>query len=447
MPEMIVKLGDKVVQKYFFDKEVMSIGRARDNDIVIENLSVSRNHARVRQSEGKYILTDLNSANGTFVNNVRINKIELQDNDTITIGKHTIQFMNKKLSDEQLITDAFGAERTMIVDRTPAARLIIDKGKQKDQEFRIAKEETYIGRATDNEICLHDWFVSKKHALILRQGQNYFLRDLKSWRGSMLNGKFTREAPLKDGDTLQFGSTVMIFKLSAGPEMLQITGRVPEEIIEEEPPVPAFEPELDIEEIPPSEKIPAMEKAPIEMKEPVEISSEWEEKNRAEEEEVARMQAAWEPLAAEEEKKAAEEAKELEMKSEETPAPAPAVEESAPPKSTTEGIQEDFDIQAEGIEKDKPAVEEEPAAPSEEIALDAETKAKPDESAEPVAEEKEEKPHSRFEQVEIPADLPPGVDPKEVEMWLVALKNPSRIIRKNAATFLKKLTGKDYKYE
>ena len=63
MPELIVKLGDNVVQKYFFDKDVLSVGRARDNDIVIENLSVSRNHALVRLFDYNYILTELNSAN------------------------------------------------------------------------------------------------------------------------------------------------------------------------------------------------------------------------------------------------------------------------------------------------------------------------------------------------------------------------------------------------
>jgi hypothetical protein len=46
-----------------------------------------------------------------------------------------------------------------------------------------------------------------------------------------------------------------------------------------------------------------------------------------------------------------------------------------------------------------------------------------------------------------PEDLPPGINPNEVKLWLKALENPSRIIRKNAAQFLKKLTGKDYDYE
>ena len=46
MPELVLKLGDDVLEKFVFDKDIVSIGRARDNDIVIENLSVSRKIGR-----------------------------------------------------------------------------------------------------------------------------------------------------------------------------------------------------------------------------------------------------------------------------------------------------------------------------------------------------------------------------------------------------------------
>ena len=125
MAEIIVKLGGNVVQKYIFDKEVISIGRARDNDIVIENLSVSRNHSRIRLKDDRYILTDLNSANGTYVNGVKVTRTELVNNDVITIGKHKLHFVDKPVSDEQVILDAFGADKTMLVEKASTAKLVI----------------------------------------------------------------------------------------------------------------------------------------------------------------------------------------------------------------------------------------------------------------------------------------------------------------------------------
>src|SRR5690606_26210757 len=95
MAEVIVKLGDTIVQRYRIEKDVVSIGRARDNDIVVENLSVSRAHSRIRFQDGKYILTDLNSANGSFVNGVKVSKTELADEDIISIGKHKLYFFNR----------------------------------------------------------------------------------------------------------------------------------------------------------------------------------------------------------------------------------------------------------------------------------------------------------------------------------------------------------------
>ena len=315
------------------------------------------------------------------------------------MGKHEIHFKLQALSDEQLISDAFGAERTMIVDKTPTATLEIEKGKQKGQQFKITKTETYIGRSTDNDIRLHDWFVSKKHAMILRQGQNYFIKDLKSWRGTMVNGKFIRESPLKDGDTLQFGSTVMAFHLAAEEEKLQITGRVPEELVEEEE---EYVPDASEEEEPVSMESDENETPP-----------DMEAQIRAEEEEVAQMQAAWEPL---EQQESASEEQDSEEVVEEAEAPS-----------------EEEEIKEEEVSSEEKEVEEQ-APPSEE-------------EAPPPEEEKQEEMRAE-PSLDIPEEeIPEGVDRREFEMWYKALHNPSKIIRKNAAQFLKKLTGKDYDYE
>ena len=234
MPEIIVTLGDNTVSKFVFDKDVVSIGRSRDNDICIENLAVSRNHARIRRENGSFFLSDLNSANGTFVNGVQITKTELFNDDVITIGKHKLIFKNVEMSDEAMISDAFGAERTMLVDKAPEAFLVVTRGKQKDAQFRLEKAETTIGRGNDCDVVLHDWFVSKQHAVVHRHGETYLLRDAGSWRGTKVNEIQVTETVLKDGDEIQLGGTRLVFRL-ATEEAPKPTGRVPRELAAPEP--------------------------------------------------------------------------------------------------------------------------------------------------------------------------------------------------------------------
>jgi pSer/pThr/pTyr-binding forkhead associated (FHA) protein len=218
MPEIIVKLGERIIHRYFFDKDSLTIGRARDNDIVIENLSVSRNHARLKKEDSKFVLTDLSSANGTLVNGVRVTSAEVVHNDQLTIGKHTLVFLHPEAASG---APASGAPSSAASHPVPTSTqkfagligvLTVTKGKQAGQEFRVSKAETTIGRAPESDVRLHDWFVSKKHASITRKDDVYTLRDLDSWRGTTVNGTTIREHVLKESDELVFGTTVLSFR-------------------------------------------------------------------------------------------------------------------------------------------------------------------------------------------------------------------------------------------
>jgi pSer/pThr/pTyr-binding forkhead associated (FHA) protein len=231
MPQITVKLGDDVIQNMTFDKDIVNVGRSRDNDITLDNLAVSRSHCRIRKIDEKFILTDLNSANGTYVNGVKITKTQVMDEDVISIGKHKLVFQMKEMKQEEEIGDAFGADRTMIVENTTEGRLTLTKGKNKGQEYKVSKYETTIGRATDNDIVLNDWFVSKNHAKIIRQGNSYVIKDLGSWKGTYLNEKQIKEAqPLRERDEIRFGSTRFRFSIFDEKKQLQIEGRKPQEL-------------------------------------------------------------------------------------------------------------------------------------------------------------------------------------------------------------------------
>lgn len=104
MPEIVVKFADRVIERVVTEQEHLSIGRTSDNDIVLDNRGVSRHHARIEFGrEGAEVL-DLNSLNGTFVNQIRINRQILKDCDVVTIGKfdlvyHTESQAAGKMSD------------------------------------------------------------------------------------------------------------------------------------------------------------------------------------------------------------------------------------------------------------------------------------------------------------------------------------------------------------
>ena len=466
MAEIIVKLGGNVVQKYIFDKEVISIGRARDNDIVIENLSVSRNHSRIRLKDDRYILTDLNSANGTYVNGVKVTRTELVNNDVITIGKHKLHFVDKPVSDEQVILDAFGADKTMLVEKASIAKLVILKGKHKEKDFPISKYETTIGRTADNDICLHDWFVSKKHAAIIRQGSNFFIKDLGSWKGTFVNEKQIRDTALNNNDTIQIGTIKFRFLTEEAEEM---KGRVPLELPVDESffGVPTSKKEQEI--TPPVEEVPTPVVTEKTEEEDILITDKEELPLKEEKEEAEVVQ----PSIIDSEEK---EMPEIPVESPfEFPDSTPTFDYGLLGKekeSLKNDIFSDESASFEYLEEVNPPETPSPKMFTKEIFDETEEKVKKEYQF--IGNKNDNIYHKtdclkvneieEFDKVllvdKASAELE-GLKPcevclveekqpqevkseEEVDLWLSALKNKSPVIREHAKKRLKKLTGKDY---
>jgi pSer/pThr/pTyr-binding forkhead associated (FHA) protein len=86
-----VTLKGRPVRTQVLHKEMLMIGRSPEADIFLDNPGISREHARLTgTARGTYMLEDLGSANGTFVNDVRVDRHELQGNDVIRIGKFAL---------------------------------------------------------------------------------------------------------------------------------------------------------------------------------------------------------------------------------------------------------------------------------------------------------------------------------------------------------------------
>lgn len=108
--KLILSMNGVVLQEYVLDKEHMTIGRKPHNEIVIDNLAVSGEHAAIVTILNDSFLEDLGSTNGTLVNGASIKKHFLQNNDVIEIGKYKLKYLN----DQKNQSTAADFEKTMV---------------------------------------------------------------------------------------------------------------------------------------------------------------------------------------------------------------------------------------------------------------------------------------------------------------------------------------------
>ncbi|MFN7221330.1 MAG: FHA domain-containing protein [Burkholderiales bacterium] len=115
MAKLILSVDGTVLREISLTKERTTVGRKPHNDIQVDNLAVSGEHAAIITILNDSFIEDLNSTNGTLVNGKPIKKHFLQNNDVIEIGKHKLKYFN----DTPVQTAAADFERTMII-RKPA---------------------------------------------------------------------------------------------------------------------------------------------------------------------------------------------------------------------------------------------------------------------------------------------------------------------------------------
>ncbi len=112
MAKLILSMEGVVLHEYVLNKERMTIGRKPHNDVVIDNLAVSGEHAVVVTILNDSFLEDLDSTNGVVVNGATIKKHFLQNNDVIEIGKYKLKYINEQQG-AQVTAEDF--ERTMVL--------------------------------------------------------------------------------------------------------------------------------------------------------------------------------------------------------------------------------------------------------------------------------------------------------------------------------------------
>jgi len=197
----------------------VTIGRAASNDIHIPEQHVSRQHAVIKYRDGIFLLDDLKSANGTFVNDVQVSEpFPLASDDVIRLYVPVLTFSAAVSEEEHRRATETG---TLIgaAQNTGGGRLIITTGPQEGEIITLTLDEVTVGRATTNytwEIGLQDPSVSRPHARLTRVQERWLLRDLGSSNGTYVNNTPVTEKGrvLADGDVVAFGATLVLFRSS-----------------------------------------------------------------------------------------------------------------------------------------------------------------------------------------------------------------------------------------
>ena len=194
-----------------------SIGRLDTSDICVHEQHVSRQHAVIHYRDGLFLITDLGSANGVFVNDERIAEpFPLASGDEIRLYVPVLRFVALTTPEDVLHATQHGTVITAAVG-TGKGSLLITTGSQEGQQIPLLLPRLTIGRATgrgDCDICLQDPSVSRPHARLQQMETTWVLLDLGSANGTFVNGTPVTEKgrALRDGDVLTLGATVALFR-------------------------------------------------------------------------------------------------------------------------------------------------------------------------------------------------------------------------------------------
>ena len=225
MARLILMFNKKVVKEVPLLTGGITLGRHQDNGIVIDNLSVSTFHARIDKAGPNYLLTDLQSTNGTYVNNEKITSCKLSNGDNILIGKHLLIFV---ASDQEAPKEdkAPTLNKTMILD-TQSQRQLLSKQKTPATPLRVAKKIgvvsfidesglgeieltkklVKIGKAETSEIKLSGLLMGTTAATISRRPSGYVITFTGGMTKLKVNGKTIKDSvQLNEFDTVELGS-------------------------------------------------------------------------------------------------------------------------------------------------------------------------------------------------------------------------------------------------
>ncbi|MFC2030019.1 FHA domain-containing protein [Chloroflexota bacterium] len=195
-----VKQGQASSRTWRLDRQVATIGRSSGTNIVLMDNQVSRIHAEIRRRDGRPVLYDLGSTNGTFVNGKRVVvPCPLQAGDVVRLGS------------TELI---FGPAHRRRQRSAGAGSLVVTRGASQPPNLDLRHwPEASLGRSRTNQIVIgSDPHVSRRHALVRLTAEGHEIVDLSSGNGTFVNGQRVHRALLRPGDRVRLSSTEFVYQ-------------------------------------------------------------------------------------------------------------------------------------------------------------------------------------------------------------------------------------------
>lgn len=224
MPSLTLKLDARDLEAFTLDAQPVSIGRAPGNVIVIDHPTVSARHARVFPDGVHYVVEDLKSTNGTYVNRKAIARHRLLEGDEILVGRHTLVFSlaageahGDVPREVQRRADPDPAAWQIPKTEVPsaplhAASLRIVSGKSERAEYLLTAMTTIIGRTDLAQIKTEGWFTPKLSAAIARKEHGFTVSPMGA-AVTVNKRKIAGRHDLRSGDIIEVSGLTLEFKL------------------------------------------------------------------------------------------------------------------------------------------------------------------------------------------------------------------------------------------
>ncbi|MHB8951197.1 MAG: FHA domain-containing protein [Rhodoferax sp.] len=222
MPKMIVSIDGVVIKEVQLTKDRTTLGRRPYNDIVIDNLAVSGEHAVVQMTDGQVFLEDLNSTNGTYVNGKAVKKQLLQDGDSVEVGKYKIKFVSdahaESFEKTMMVKAGAGALAPAVAPTPLTAPAPASLEAQSGADALRAAIKVLSGAAAGREVPLTKVVTTIGKpgvavAAITRRQRGFVVHHVEGAGSPTLNGASIGAQPvaLRNGDLIELAGTQMQF--------------------------------------------------------------------------------------------------------------------------------------------------------------------------------------------------------------------------------------------